>query len=103
MRKTILIAAGVAAGLGLSACSEKTQEQAGQAAQSAGDDISTAADRAGDKIQSGAASAGQAIENAGRDVGAAAGRADDKIAEGARDAKRKTGEELEKAGQDIQH
>lgn len=102
MHKTVLIAAALAAGVGLTACSEKTQDEMGQAAESAGNDISTATDHAGAKIEEGTASAGQAIENAGRDIGAAADHADDKIAEGAKNAKRETGEELEKAGKDIQ-
>ena len=64
MRKFAIIALAATAGLGLAACSEKTQENAENTMESAGQDISTAATVAGDAVEAGASAAGDAAEKA---------------------------------------
>ena len=75
MRKSILLAAGVAAILGLSACSEKTQDSAEQTANAAGDDIEAAGAAAGNAVEDGANAVGNAAEDAASEVGKAADKA----------------------------
>ena len=64
MRKFAIIALAMTVSLGLAACSEKTQENAENTMESAGQDISAAATVAGDAVEAGASAAGDAAEKA---------------------------------------
>jgi len=65
MRKFALIAVAMTAGLGLAACSEKTQDNAAETADSASTDAANMADSAGDAISDAATDVGQAASDAG--------------------------------------
>lgn len=86
MRRLILVGL-VAAGLGLSACSERTQDNAENTVDSAGQDIAKTADRAGNAAEAGANAAG----NAAREGAAAVGEAADKAAAETDELGRKAG------------
>ena len=76
----------------LAACSEKTQEETGEAAAAAGNDI----ENAGERVEN-------SMEQTGDNIEAAAERTGDKIEAGAAEARQETGEALEEAGQDLQN
>lgn len=86
MRRIILLGLA-AAGLGLSACSERTQDNAENTVDSAGQDIAKSADRAGKAAETGVAAAG----NAARAGAAAVGDAADKAAAETDELGRKAG------------
>lgn len=64
MRRIMMAAFTAAAALGLSACSEKTQDNAAQTAESAGDDVQAAGAAAGDAAADGANAVGNAADRA---------------------------------------
>jgi hypothetical protein len=116
MKKVILLPIAAAA-FALSACSDKAQNETGEAADAvaadvnstmgeAVDDVDAASERAFDDAENGLDRAGRAIENTADDAGRAIDRgADDAgraIDRGADDAKRDTGRELERVGNDLQ-
>jgi len=65
MRSSMLVALPIVLALGLGACSNKTENAAEKAADSAGNDIERAADKAGDAIEEGADKVGSVVKNAG--------------------------------------
>lgn len=83
MRKTAILALTLAAGLGLSACSEKTQEHAEQTANSIEKDVGAAADNAGIQAQKGADRLGAAASEGANSLGEAADAAGEKLKDGA--------------------
>ena len=72
MRTPIFAGLAILAAAGLSACSEKTQDNLEQTGDSIGNDMSRAADDAGAAIDNGLDDAGQAIDSGADRVGAAA-------------------------------
>lgn len=86
----MLLAAAVP--FALMACSEKTQQETGEAAAAAGNDV----EMAGERMEN-------SMERAGENMEAAAERAGDNIEAGAAEAKQETGEALEEAGEDLQN
>lgn len=76
----------------LAACSEKTQEETGEAAAAAGNDV----EATGERVEN-------SMERAGDNMEAAAERAGDNIEAGAAEARQNTGEALEEAGEDLQN
>ena len=74
MRRLTLIALA-AAGLGLSACSERTQESAENTVDSAGQDVAATAEEAGNAAEAGVNAAGNAVEEGAAAVGEAADKA----------------------------
>ncbi|TXC67836.1 hypothetical protein FSZ31_12405 [Sphingorhabdus soli] len=68
MRKFFTVAMVATAALGLAACSEKTQDNAAETADSMGNDVANAADATGEAIDN----TGEAIANEGTAVEAAA-------------------------------
>jgi hypothetical protein len=64
MRKIVLAAAIAAGALSLAACSEGTEEAAGEAADSAMADAEANVEAAGDAVEGAAADAGAAVEGA---------------------------------------
>lgn len=83
MRKTALIALTLTAGLGLAGCSEKTQDQAEQTANSIQEDVSAAATDATGEIEKGAERVGAAASAGAASVGEAADAAGDELRDGA--------------------
>ena len=75
MRRLIFVGLAVA-GLGLAACSERTQDNAENTVDSAGQDVARTADQAGEAAEAGVNAAG----NAAREGAAAVGEAADKAA-----------------------
>ena len=75
MRTPIFAGLAILAAAGLSACSEKTQDNLEQTGDSIGNDMSRAADDAGAAIDNGLDDAGQAIDSGADRVGAAADEA----------------------------
>ncbi|HEX7873752.1 MAG TPA: hypothetical protein VF475_12620 [Sphingobium sp.] len=84
------------------ACSEKTDQQAQDAANSAGRDIEAAADRAGNAIDRAANSISATADRTGDNIEGAADRAGNEMENGAQKAKAKTGAALERAGKHLQ-
>lgn len=78
----------------LPACSEKTENNLANSADSIGQDFENNMDDAGTAIHNGLDDAGQAIENGTDRMGAAADRA-------ATDARQNVGSALENAGEDM--
>lgn len=75
MRKSVLFLVSAAVALGVSACSEKTQDNAEKTVNAAGDDVEKAADSAGNAVEKAGKAAGNAVEDAGRAIGNAADNA----------------------------
>ena len=82
MRKTIALAL-TAAALGLAGCSEKTQEQAAQTAESIEQDVSAAASDATAEAEKSADRLGAAANEGAASIGAAADAAGDELSKGA--------------------
>lgn len=101
MRKHFLIGFGALAALGLAACSERSQDQAGQTANAIGSDVERGVNNADDTIAAGADKAGRSLDNAGHEIGAAADRIGSSVENHAASAKKDLGSALEKAGNDI--
>ena len=101
MRKILITSLGAIAVMGLSACSEKAQDQVEQAGDAVGNDIERGIINADDMAAAGADKMGAAVDNAGHEIGAAADEAGAKIEAGAADAKHDIGSSVEKAGKDI--
>jgi len=96
MKKSIALSLALAASIGLAACSEKTQQEAGQAADSAGNDIEATVGEASADVEAGADAAGNSIDSALDSTGAAI--------EGAADGAANTvGSAMENAGEDLQN
>ena len=102
MRKFIIAGLGAATALTLSACSEKAQDEVGQAGEAVGSDLERGINNADDAIAAGARDAGQAIENAGESVADTARDATTDVRSEARDAKQDAGSALQNAGKDLQ-
>jgi len=85
MRKFTLIAAAAASALALSACSEQTQDAAETTAESAGNDVANAADKA-------AAATDELGDKAAKAVDDAAAATDELGAKAAADVKQETAE-----------
>jgi len=103
MRKIFVAGLGAIAALGLSACSEKAQNEVGQAADSVGSDLERGINNADDTLAAGADKAGRAIDNAGHDISAATRNIGADARNEASDAKKDVGDTLEEAGKDIKH
>lgn len=101
MRKTIIIGLSVAAALGLSACSEKSQDKVEQAGDAIGNDLERGINNADDKVAAGADHVGAAIDNAGDHISAATKDVRADVKDEARDAKHSVGGALEETGKDI--
>ena len=102
-----------AAAFSVGACSQKAQNETGEAADAvaadvnatmgeAVDDVKTAGDRAFGAAENAADRAGDHIENATDRAGAAIDRGAAKADAAADNAQREAGQELEKAGRDMQ-
>ena len=106
MRKTAILALTPlilmgAAGLGLAGCSEKTQDQAEQTANSIQEDVSDAASDASMAAEKGADRLGAAASEGAASVGKAADAAGDQLKEGAAKVESKVqGEPSEKSKAD---
>ena len=68
MRKIILAAAAAGAALSLAACSESTENAAGEAVDSAMADTEANVEAVGDEVSETADEAGAAVDNAGNEV-----------------------------------
>lgn len=90
MRKIALIAIAMTAGLGLAACSEKTEDAAEVTASSAANDLGAAADSVGDAVETGAAKVGEAADNAAAKTDEMGDKAADKAAEAEADLHNET-------------
>lgn len=111
--KKILLLPLAAAALSIGACSQKAQNETGEAADAvaadvnatmgeAVDDVQTAGERALGAAENATDRAGDKIENATDRAGAAIDRGAAKADAAADNAQREAGQELEKAGRDMQ-
>lgn len=89
MRKPLILALSLAAGLAVTACSQESQENAERTADSVGEDIGGAATTASDAIGDAADAVGNAADDSARaisgaadEAGAAVDEAGNKIEEG---------------------
>lgn len=87
----------------VTACSEKTDKQAQEAANAARSDFKAAADRAGTAAARATDELSAAATRIGHRIDKAADRAGDTIDNSAAEAKNATGAALERAGHDIRH
>ncbi len=112
MKKLFLLPLAVAA-FSVGACSQKAQNETGEAADAvaadvnstvgeAVDDVQTAGERAFGAAENAADRAGDKIENATDRAGAAADRAGDRIDNATDRAQREAGQELEQTGREMQ-
>ncbi len=103
MRTSILAVAAVLSIAGLSACSEKTQDNMEKTGASMSNDVSGAVDHAGDKIDNGLDHAGAAIDRGADKIGAATDEAAADAKREGREAKQDAGQALENAGRDLKN
>ncbi|MDX3900377.1 MAG: hypothetical protein QHC40_07705 [Sphingobium sp.] len=103
MRHALLAGAAALAIAGLSACSEKTQENIEKTGDSIGNDVSGSLESAGDRIGAGLNDAGQAIDQTGDRVGTAADEAAADAERETRKARDDVGGALQEAGKDIRN
>ncbi|WP_187334468.1 hypothetical protein [Novosphingopyxis iocasae] len=68
MRKIIISGLIATAALGLSACSQETQDKTGEAMDSMGNDVEANADAAGNAVEAGVNEAGDQLDQAGNAV-----------------------------------
>lgn len=112
MKKFILLPLAAAA-FSVGACSQKAQNETGEAADAvaadvnatmgeAVSDVKTAGDRAFGAAENAADRAGEKIDNATDRAGAAIDRGAAKVDAATDNAQREAGQELEKAGRDMQ-
>jgi hypothetical protein len=84
--KALFAVAGVMALFSVAGCSQRTQEETGEAARSAGQDVERTAERAGQATERTAENAGQAVEGAAENAGEAVGGAVKGVAKETQDA-----------------